>query len=146
MTKMLLVVNGADYSMQAVKKAVWLAKKEDAQVDVLYVNPSCVQMYPDIPGLCFWMPEDEYKIRAMQLMNRVLDEDIIPALEEAGLETRLITTYKDQDQEIKRLSERSSYDKIFITGHSKYCIPAGSGWFHFRRKPDEVPSGTVCLV
>lgn len=146
MAKMLLVVNGADYSLPAVHKAVWLAKKEEAEVDILYVSPSCMQMYPEIPGLCFWMPEEEYKTGARQLMNRVLNEDILPALERAGLDHRLIISFREQDREIKRLSERSRYDKIFITGHSRYCTPENNGWLPIRRKPGEVPSGTVCLV
>ncbi|MCG8400674.1 MAG: universal stress protein [Firmicutes bacterium] len=146
MAKMLLVVNGADYSMEAVRKAAWLAQKEVAEMDVVYVHPACVQMYPEIPGLCFWMPEYEYKIRADQLMNRVLNEDIIPALKETGLEMSLITTHRDQDQEIKRMSENTGYDKIFITGHSKFCMPESNRWFSFKHKPDTIPNGTVCLV
>ena len=146
MAKMLLVVNGADYSMAAVRKAVWLAKKDGAQVEVLYINPTCIQLYPNIPGLCFWMPEFEYKIRARQLMERVLNEDITPILEEAQLDTKLLTTEQDQDTEIKRLSEISSYDKILITGHSKYCIPESYSWLSLWQKPQDIPTGTVCLI
>jgi len=146
MAKMLLVVNGADYSTEAVRKAVWLAKQEGARVDVLYVNPTCMQLYPNIPGLCFWMPEFEYKMRSRQLMERVLNDDIMPVLNEAQLDTELITTYKDQDTEIKRFSEVNNYDKIFITGHSKYCIPESYGWLSLWSKPQDIPTGTVCLI
>ncbi|MFA7468424.1 MAG: universal stress protein [Desulfotomaculaceae bacterium] len=146
MAKMLLVVNGADYSMEAVRKAVWLAQKDGAQVEVLYINPTCVQLYPNVPGLCFWMPEFEYKIRARQLRERVLNEDITPILEEAQLDTKLLITDKDQDTEIKRLSEINSYDKIFITGHSKYCTPESYSWLSLWRKPQDIPTGTVCLI
>jgi len=146
MAKMLLVVNGADYSMEAVRKAVWLAKKDGAQLEVLYVNPTCVQLYPNVPGLCFWMPEFEYKIRARQLRERVLNEDITPVLTEAQLDTQILFTKHDQDTEIKRLSEINSYDKIFITGHSKYCVPESYNWLNLWSKPQDIPTGTVCLI
>ncbi len=146
MAKMLLVVNGSDYSLEAVRKATWLAKQDDAQVEILYVNPSCTQLYPNIPGLCFWMPEFEYKIRARQLMERVLNDNIMPVLNEAHLDTELFTTYGDQDAEIKRFSEANSYDKIFITGYSRYCHPDSRSWLSFWSKPLDIPIGTVCLI
>ncbi|SFH11657.1 Universal stress protein family protein [Desulfotomaculum arcticum] len=146
MKRMLLVVNGAEYSLPAIKKAVWLSKCEDCQLDVLYVNPPCNQMYPDVPGLCFWMPDWEYKMVADRLRSKVLDEKIVPIFEESELEPRIIISSRDQDEKIKEMSEENHYDKIFIASPSKYCHHAEKGWLWFKNKPETVPSGTVCLI
>lgn len=146
MTRMLLVINGAEYSMPAVKKAIWMAKVEDTMLDVLYVNPSCNQMYPDVPGLCFWMPDWEYKMVADRLKSKVLDEKIIPVFEEAGLETRIIVTSREQDEKIKEMSEELLYDKIFIASPSRFCQKEEKGWLWFKNKVQDIPSGTVCLI
>ncbi|SFR00289.1 universal stress protein [Desulfoscipio geothermicus] len=146
MTRMLLVVNGAEYSMPAVKKAIWLARVEDAQLDVLYVTPPCHQMYPDIPGLCFWMPDTEYKMVTDKLRNKVLDGEIIPAFQETGLEPRIIITSRDQDEKIKEMSIENQYGKIFIASPSRFCRQESKGWLWFKNKIQEIPSGTVCLI
>jgi hypothetical protein len=146
MTKMLLVVNGADYSMEAVRKAIWLSKCENSQMDVLYVNPPCNQMYPDVPGLCFWMPDWEYKMVTDRLRSRVLDEKIIPIFKESGLDPQIIVTSRDQDEKIKEMSEEHHYDKILIASPSKYCQKEEKKWFWFRGKTQEIPHGTVCLI
>jgi len=146
MNRVLLVINGAEYSLEAINKAVWLVKKEDLKMDVLYVNPSCYQMYPDVPGLCFWMPDWEYKTVTERLKNRVLDKEIVPVFENAGLEPRIIVTSRDQDEKIKEMSEEYQYSKIFITSPSKFCQKEVKNWFIFKSKTMEVPSGTVCLI
>lgn len=146
MTKMLLVVNGASYSMEAVRKAIWLSKCENSQMDVLYVNPPCNQMYPDVPGLCFWMPDWEYKMVADRLRSRVLDEHILPIFKESGLDPRIIVTSQDQDEKIEEMSEEHHYDKIFIASPSKYCRKEEKRWLWFKSKTHKTPSGTVCLI
>jgi len=145
MKRMLLVVNGAEYSLLAIRKAVWLSKSEDCQLDVLYVNPPCNQMYPDVPGLCFWMPDREYKMVADKLRNKVLDEKIIPIFEKSEVDTRIIITSRDQDEKIKEMSDEHQYDKIFIASPSRYCYEE-RGWLWFKSKHETVPSGTVCLI
>ncbi|WP_347490670.1 universal stress protein [Desulfoscipio sp. XC116] len=146
MTRMLLAINGAEYSTQALNKAIWLSKVEDAQLDVLYVNPPCNQMYPDVPGLCFWMPDFEYKMVAERLRNKVLDSEIIPKFQEAGMEPHIIVTSRDQDDKIKEMSVENQYDKIFIASPSRYCRSQAKGWLWFKNKLQEIPAGTVCLI
>ncbi|AGL00903.1 universal stress protein [Desulfoscipio gibsoniae] len=146
MTRMLLAVNGAQYSTGAIKKAIWLSKLEDAQLDVLYVNPPCNQMYPDIPQLCFWMPDFEYKMVTQRLRNKVLDGEIIPIFKEAGLDPRVVVTSRDQDEKIKEMSTENHYDKIFIASPSRFCRNESKGWLWFKNKLQEIPAGTVCLI
>jgi len=146
MTRILLVINGAEYSLTAVKKAIWLSKTEDSEIDLLYVNPPCNQMYPDVPGLCFWMPDFEYQLVTDRLKNRVLDEIIIPIFNESGLEPRIIITSRDQDEKIQEMSSEHGYNKIFIASPSKYCQHEEKGWFWLKNKTPKVPSGIVCLI
>lgn len=146
MTKMLLAFNGAEYSEQAIKKAIWLAIADGAQLDVLYISPPCNQLYPDVPGLCFWMPEWEYKIVSDRLKVRLLDEKIIPHFQEAGLEPRIIVSNSNQDEKIKEISIEHPYDKIFIASPSKYCQQKKPGRLWFKNKIRDVPCGTVCLI
>lgn len=145
MKRMLLVFNGAEYSLQAVKQAAWLAKAEHARVDILYVNPPCNKIYPDVPGLCFWMTEREYETVAARLRKRVLNGKVKPVFEEAGIKPEIIITNDDQDDKIQEMSRSGKYDEIFIASPSKYCREY-SGILRFRHKQKEIPPGTVCLV
>lgn len=146
MKRMLLVVNGAEYSLPAIKKAAWLSKCEDCQLDVLYINPPCNQMYPDVPGLCFWMPDREYTMVTDRLRNTVLDKKIVPIFKEQELDPKIIISSRDQDEKIKEISEENQYDKIFIASPSRYCRYEEKGWLWFKNKHETVPSGTVCLI
>ncbi len=146
MNRMLLVINGAGYAKRAINKAIWLAKLEKAQLDILYVNPQCHQLYPGIPGLCFWMPEREYESIAARLRKRILEEQVLPVFEANGLRPEVIVTSDDQDEKIREISRQNKYNKIFIASPSRYCRQEAKGWPWFKNKLQEIPSGTVCLI
>ena len=146
MTKMLLVLNGATYSSNAVKTALKLAKEKKAKLDLLYVNPTCHQMFPGVkPGLCFWMPDFEYNVYARRFKNKVMKE-ISPMFREKEMEPQILVTNREQDEAIRDLSNKKEYEKIFIASPSRYCSEKNKGWFNFKSKFQERPSGTVCLV
>jgi len=145
MTRMLLVFNGAEYSLQAVKQAAWLANAEHAELDILYVNPPCNKIYPDVPGLCFWMPKHEYEAVAARLRKQVLDNKVKPVFEEAGITPKITVTNDDQDDKIREMSRVGKYDEILIASPSKYCREQ-TGIFRFGRRQKEILPGTVCLV
>jgi len=146
MSGKLLVFNGAEYSLQAIKQAAWMAKAENARLDVLYANPSCNEIYPDIPGLCFWMPEREYKVVAERLRKQVLDGKVKPVFEEVGITPKIMVTSDNQDDKIREMSESGKYDEIFIASPSKYCREPGGLLRRFGRGQNEIPPGAVCLV
>jgi len=143
-SRFLLVFNGVEYSLKAVRKAAWLAKAERAQMDILYVNPPCNKIYPDIPGLCFWMTEKEYETVAARLRKRVLEGKIKPVFKDVGITPKITVTSDDQDEKIREMSKAGKYDKIFIASPSKYCRE-DTGILRFRRR-QEIPPGAVCLV
>lgn len=153
MARMLLVLNGAQYSLEAVKKAVEVARvlndvfvrTDKVQMDILYVNPSCYQLYPDLPEVCFWMPPQEYNSVLDRIRKRVLDEEILPIFEEAGIRPKILITSEDQDEKIKQVSSEGRYEKIFIASPSKYCGQKTRSWLRTGHDMGEIPGGIVCL-
>jgi len=143
MARMLLVLNGANYSKEAVRKAVWLVKNHNhTRLDMLYINPSCNEMYKDLPGYCFWLPAREFQKIADALRNRVMQE-VAPIFKEMEVVPEVIIRDGNIDKEIGEFSRYKNYDHIFVASPSKYCRRLkGRGG----RKLKEVSECLVCLV
>lgn len=143
MGRMLLVFNGADYSREAVWKAVWLAKNNNStRLDVLYINPSCNEMYPYLPGYSFWLPEKELRKLKDQWRDRVMGE-MTPIFEEIGIVPEVMVRNGDIDREINELGRFGNYDNIFVASPSKYCRRITG---RLKRDMREVAESLVCLV
>lgn len=146
MTKSLLAINGAQYSLDAVKKAIRLTKAKNLELDILYANPPCNQIYPGAPDLCFWMQKSEYKQIAGRLRRKVMEEQIKPIIREYDLEPNVIITNLELDEKIKEVSDEHNYEQIFIASPSKYCQKETRSWFNFGSTTHKIPQGTVCLI
>lgn len=143
MNRMLLVLNGANYSKAAVRKAVWLAKNySDIKLDMLYINPSCYELYPNLPGYCFWLPDKEFQKIAEDLRNRVMKE-LVPIFVEMEVVPNIIVRNGDIDREIGELGKYGNYDSIFIASPSRYC---GKGNKWQKKWLQEISASLICLV
>ncbi|MTI86045.1 MAG: hypothetical protein FH756_19650 [Firmicutes bacterium] len=143
MSRMLLVLNGANYSKEAVRKALWLAKNHtDSRLDMLYINPSCNEVYPYLPGYSFWLPESEYKKLADNLRETVMHE-MAPVFKEMNVMPEVICRNGNIDREINELGKYGNYNHIFVASPSKHC---GKKRGRVRYKLREVSECLVCLV
>jgi len=143
MPKMLLVLNGSNYSKEAVRKALWLAQNHsNSRLDMLYINPSCNEMYPELPGYSFWLPEKEFRKLTDKLRERVMQE-IAPLFQEMDVIPDIIVRNGNIDREIVELGSYKNYDHIFVASPSKYC---GKNRERAKRKLEEVAECLVCLV
>lgn len=111
--KVLIAVDGSEYSLRASKYAVGLAEMNPGlQITLIHIGPRCADLFKT-PGVCAWMSEQEFEKYVQEDLSATLKE-VLTVFEEAGLKPEIVGKSGDPAAEICEYAREGEFDQVII--------------------------------